>query len=261
MKEMLEVKNLKKTFRLSSKQQKLEKTNQKIRVAVDDLSFTAYEGEVFGLLGPNGAGKTTTLRMLATLIKPDSGDALLAGKSIVQEPEQVRGKIGFLTSELKLEEFFTPNYLFEFFSQLHQVPADVIRERRERLFSAFGIEKFAEVKVADLSTGMKQKVSLVISLVHNPDIIIFDEPTNGLDVLTAKVVTDFLLQLRQEGHTVIVSSHIFSLIEKVCDRVGVIINGHMIVCDMLEKVCEGKSLEDRFFDIYAEVMGEEGGNI
>lgn len=261
MKEMLEVKNLTKTFRLSGKQQKLEKTSQKIRVAVEDLSFTAYKGEIFGLLGPNGAGKTTTLRMLATLIRPDSGDALLSGNSVVEEPERVREKIGFLTSELKLEEFFTPNYLFEFFSQLHQVPADICRERRKHLFSTFGIEKFAEVKVADLSTGMKQKVSLAISLVHNPDIIVFDEPTNGLDVLTAKVVTDFLLQLREEGHTVIVSSHIFSLIEKVCDRVGVIINGHMIVCDTLENVCDGKSLEDRFFDIYARTVGREGEDI
>lgn len=259
MKEMLEVKELKKTFRLSSKQQKLEKTNQKIRVAVNSLSFTAYEGEIFGLLGPNGAGKTTTLRMLATLISPDSGDALVGGTSIVKEPETVRRKIGFLTSELKLEEFFTPNYLFDFFSQLHQVPMEERQERKERLFATFGIDKFAEVKVADLSTGMKQKVSLAISIVHNPEIIIFDEPTNGLDVITAKVVTDFLLQLRQEGHTVIVSSHIFSLIEKVCDRVGVIINGQMVLCDTLDKVCDGKSLEDRFFDIYTQVVGEEGG--
>lgn len=256
MKELLEVKGLKKTFRLSAKQQKLEKTKQKTRVAVDDLSFTAYEGEVFGLLGPNGAGKTTTLRMLATLIKPDSGDAFLGGSSIVTSPEEVRSKVGFLTSELKLEEFFTPNYLFEFFSQLHQVPQDIREERKKKLFSAFGIDKFAEVKVADLSTGMKQKVSLVISLVHNPDIIIFDEPTNGLDVLTAKVVTDFLLQLKEEGHTVIVSSHIFSLIEKVCDRVGIIINGHMTVCDTLENVQDGMSLEDRFFTIYQEMAGD-----
>lgn len=256
MKELLEVKGLKKTFRLSAKQQKLEKTKQKTRVAVDDLSFTAYEGEIFGLLGPNGAGKTTTLRMLATLIKPDSGDAFLGGSSIVTSPEEVRSKVGFLTSELKLEEFFTPNYLFEFFSQLHQVPQDIREERKKKLFSAFGIDKFAEVKVADLSTGMKQKVSLVISLVHNPDIIIFDEPTNGLDVLTAKVVTDFLLQLKEEGHTVIVSSHIFSLIEKVCDRVGIIINGHMTVCDTLENVQNGMSLEDRFFTVYQEMAGD-----
>ena len=104
---------------------------------------------------------------------------------------------------------------------------------------------------------MKQKVSLVISIVHNPPIIIFDEPTNGLDVLTAKVVTDFLLELREQGKTIIVSTHIFSLIEKICDRVGVIINGKMIVCDTLDAVCAGKSLEDRFFDIYAETVGDQ----
>ena len=257
MKEILQVQGLRKTFKLSQKQQKLEKTKEKVRVAVDDLSFTAYEGEIFGLLGPNGAGKTTTLRMLATLIRPDSGDALLDGISVVKEPDKVRASIGFLTSELKLEEFFTPNYLFDFFSDLHKVPADIRNQRKKALFEKFGIDRFAEVKVANLSTGMKQKVSLVISIVHDPDIIIFDEPTNGLDVITAKVVTDFLTELKNEGKTIIVSTHIFSLIEKLCDRVGIIIQGKMVLCDSLESVCAGKSLEDRFFDIYRETVGDE----
>lgn len=256
MRELLQVQGLTKTFRLSAKQQKLEKTREKVRVAVNDLSFTAYEGEIFGLLGPNGAGKTTTLRMLATLIRPDSGDAVLDGASVVQEPDRVRGKIGFLTSELKLEEFFTPNYLFDFFSTLHGVPPEVRRQRREALFARFGIDRFAEVKVADLSTGMKQKVSLVVSIVHDPDIIIFDEPTNGLDVLTARVVTDFLQELRSQGKTIIVSTHIFSLVEKLCDRVGIIIDGRMVCCDTLDAVRQGKSLEDRFFDIYRETVGD-----
>ena len=242
----MKVKGLNKTFTLSQKQQKIEKTNEKKRIAVHDLSFTSYRGEVFGLLGPNGAGKTTTLRMLATLIKPDSGDA----------PEEVRGKIGFLTSELKLEGFFTPNYLYNFFSDLYGVEPAVRDERKKRLFDRFGITQFAEVKVKDMSTGMKQKVSLVISLVHDPEIIIFDEPTNGLDVLTAKVVTDFLLELKKDGKRIIVSKHIFSLIEKICDRVGIIIKGEMIICDTLEAVKNGKSLEDRFFEIYEETVGE-----
>lgn len=250
MEEILQVKDLCKTFTLSAKQQKLENTKEKKKVAVDHLSFTAYKGEVFGLLGPNGAGKTTTLRMLATLIKPDAGDALLAGSSVVTQPQEVRGKIGFLTSELKLEEFFTPNYLFDFFSDLHGVPTQTREKRKKELFTRFGIDEFAEVKVGDLSTGMKQKASLVISLVHDPDIIIFDEPTNGLDILTAKVVTDFLLDLKKQGKTIIVSTHIFSLVEKICDRVGIIIDGRMAVCDDLKELCGGKSLEDRFFEIY-----------
>ena len=256
MRELLQVKGLTKTFQLSAKQQKLEKTREKVRTAVDHLSFTAYEGEIFGLLGPNGAGKTTTLRLLATLIRPDSGDAMVDGASVVREPDEVRGRIGFLTSELKLEDCFTPNYLFNFFAGLHKVDPAVRDRRRQELFARFGIDKFAEVKVANLSTGMKQKVSLVVSIVHNPDIIIFDEPTNGLDVLTAKVVTDFLQQLREEGKTIIVSTHIFSLIEKLCDRVGIIISGKMIVCDTLDRVCGGMNLEDRFFDIYRETVGE-----
>lgn len=257
MKELLRAEGLTKAFKLSKKQQQLEKTNQSIKVAADKISFSAYEGEIFGLLGPNGAGKTTTLRMLATLIKPDSGDALIDGHSIVKEPETVRAKIGFLTSELKLEEFFTPNYLFDFFSELHGIPDKVRDERKQRLFGIFGIDRFAEVKISNLSTGMKQKTSLAISLVHDPSIIIFDEPTNGLDVITAKVVTDFLLDLKKEGKTIIVSTHIFSLVEKICDRVGIIINGKMNLCDTLDVVKGGKSLEDRFFEIYSAAVGDE----
>lgn len=255
METILEVKGLKKTFKLSAKQQKIEKTNDKLKVAVNDLSFTAYRGEVFGLLGPNGAGKTTTLRMLATLIKPDEGDAILDGASVVSAPAEVRSKIGFLTSELKLEEFFTPNYLYDFFSELHGVPTEEAKARKQDYFGRFGIDKFAEVKVGNLSTGMKQKVSLVVSLVHDPDVIIFDEPTNGLDVLTAKVVTDFLADLKERGKTIIVSTHIFSLIEKICDRVGIVINGQMVACDDLESIKQGKSLEDRFFEIFEEKVG------
>ncbi len=256
MKELLQVQNLKKTFKISAKQQKIQNTKERIKVAVNHLSFTAYQGEVFGLLGSNGAGKTTTLRMMAALIMPDEGDVIVDGSSVVNSPADVRSKIGFLTSELKLEEFFTPNYLFDFFSELHGVEKSVAARRKQVLFERFQISEFAEVKVANLSTGMKQKVSLVISIVHDPDIIIFDEPTNGLDVLTAKVVTDFLLEMKGQGKTIIVSTHIFSLIEKICDRVGIIIDGSMAVCDTLDKIRDGKSLEDRFFDIYAERAGE-----
>ena len=257
MEEILKVEGLSKTFALSRKQQKIERTQAKKKVAVDDLTFSAYRGEIFGLLGPNGAGKTTTLRMLSTLIKPDSGDAVLDGCSVVREPEGVRTKIGFLTSELKLEDFFTPNYLFDFFSELHGVDPQTCKERKQRMFERFGIDKFAEVKVANLSTGMKQKLSLVISLVHDPEVIIFDEPTNGLDVLTARTVTDYLQELRAEGKTIILSTHIFSLVERLCDRVGIIIDGRLITCGSLDEVCNGMSIEDRFFEMYKEVKGGE----
>jgi ABC-type multidrug transport system ATPase subunit len=256
MKEILIARNLKKTFKLSKKQQMIDRTKDKYKVAVNDLSFTAYEGEIYGLLGPNGAGKTTTLRILSTLIKADEGDATILGYSVKKEPDKVRSSIGFLTSELKLEDFFTPNFLFDYFSELHGVELSVRNERKAKMFSRFGIDKFAEVKVGDLSTGMKQKVSLAVSLVHNPDVIIFDEPTNGLDVITAKTVTDYLIELKNEGKTIIISTHIFSLVEKICDRVGIIVNGKMVEENTLQELTKEKNLEDVFFDIYKREVGE-----
>ena len=252
---VLQADNLKKTFTLSRKQQKLDKTTEKKKVAVNGLSFTARKGEIYGLLGPNGAGKTTTLRMLATLIKADEGDASVAGYSISKEADMVRTKIGFLTSELKPDEFFTPSYLFDFFSALQKVPDQVRDERKKDLFSRFGINDFQETKIADLSTGMKQKVSIAVSLVHDPEVIIFDEPTNGLDVLTAKSVTDFLLELKEQGKTILLSTHIFSLVEKICDRVGIIIDGKMALEEDVKTLTKEKSLEDVFFDLYATMKG------
>lgn len=256
MEEILKVSGVTKTFILSKKQMKLEKTTNKKKVAVNDLSLSAYRGEIFGLLGPNGAGKTTTLRMIATLIKPDDGEIVVDGNSAVKEPFAVRGKIGFLTSELKLEEFFTPNYLFDFFAGLHGLTGEACVARKKSLFDRFGVSEFAEVKVSDLSTGMKQKVSLVVSIAHDPEFIIFDEPTNGLDVITAKVVTDFLKELKGQGKSIILSTHIFELVEKLCDRVGIIINGKLVTCDSLDAIRNGESLEDRFFQLYEETAGE-----
>ena len=256
----LQVINLKKTFKLSRKQQKLEKTDSKVKVACDGLSFTANPGEIFGLLGPNGAGKTTCLRAISTLIKPDEGDIIVGGSSVTKDAFEVLGKIGFLTSELKLEDHFTPNYLFTYFSKLHGITnMEEIEKNKKDLFGRFGIDEFMEVKVGELSTGMKQKASIAISLVHNPDFIIFDEPTNGLDVLTARNVTDYLQELKEQGKTVIISTHILSVVEKLCDRVGIIINGKMKVCDTLDNILKdknGKDLEDVFFDLVKE---EEGG--
>ena len=256
MESIISVSDLTKTFTLSKKQQKLQKTTEKKKVAVNHLSFEVQKGEVFGLLGPNGAGKTTTLRMMSSLIKPDAGAISINGVDAIKDPKEIRKQIGFLTSELKLEGFFTPEYLFKFFSDLYGVPAEVQQERKKRLFEKFGIDQFAEVKVDNMSTGMKQKTALVMALVNDPQIIIFDEPTNGLDVITAKVVTDFLQELKAEGKTIVVSTHIFSLIEKICDRVGIIVNGEMAYCAPLESILEECSLEDKFFEIYEERVVE-----
>ena len=135
----LEVKNIRKTFYLSKKQQKLNNTKAKLKVAVDGVSFTAYPGEIYGLLGPNGAGKTTTLRVISTLIKPDEGDCLVGDSSVVEDSFEVRKKIGFLTSELKLEDHFTPSYLFQYFGRLHDLDEETIEEQKTMLIKRFNI--------------------------------------------------------------------------------------------------------------------------
>lgn len=259
MKESIIVLHLRKTFILSKKQMRIEHAKENKRVAVNDISFTTYQGEIFGLLGPNGAGKTTTLRCISTLIKPDSGTITVNGFD-VKDDIKVKKSICFLTNELKLEEQMTPTYAFNYYARFYDLPDAVIKERREKLFKIFGIEKFAEVKISDLSTGMKQKTSIVVSLVNDPDIIIFDEPTNGLDVLTAKLVTDYLLELKKAGKSIIISTHIMNLVEKICDRVGIIINGRMIACDTVENICNlspNHDLEEVFFKLYQEEMKEE----
>ncbi len=244
------VRNITKTFILNRKQRKIQNTDEKLKVAVDSLSFDAYKGEIFGLLGPNGAGKTTTLRCISTLIKPDSGDIFIDNYSVIKDEDMVRSNIGFLTSDLKLEEFFSPNYLYDYFSKLHGVDPETSEIRKKHLFERFGIDQFREVKVAELSTGMRQKAQIAISLVHDPDIIIFDEPTNGLDVLTAKVVTDYLIELKKQGKTIIVSTHIFSLVEKICDRVGIILDGKLkAIGTMKELLKPEENLEDYFFKL------------
>ena len=256
MSNVIEAQGLTKAFKLSRKaaKEKSETSSHVVGgvvIAVDNLSFTVKPGEIYGLLGPNGAGKTTTMRMLATLIKPNTGDAQVMGHSIVKEPEAVRASIGFLTSDLKLEDFFTPDYLFDFFARLQQVEPAAAARHKQQLFTRLGIDEFAHTKVSKLSTGMKQKTSIAVSLVHDPNLIIFDEPTNGLDVLTARVVTDYLEELCSAGKTIILSTHIFTLAEKLCHRVGIIMDGQMVAEGTLQELGGGRSLEDVFFELYA----------
>lgn len=247
---VLEIKELNKKFRLSHKQKKEKRTNSDFLVAVDNVSLDLNEKEIYGLLGPNGAGKTTTLRMIATLLTPDSGKIILKGNDVTKKPNELRKAIGFLTSELELDGFFTPDYTFDFFATLYGVEEKVKNQRKEELFASFGINDYKYTKIEQLSTGMKQKVSLVVSLVNNPDIIVFDEPTNGLDILATKIVEEYLLKLKKEGKTIIISTHIFSLVEKLCDRVGIIIEGKLVYQGMMKEIGKEESLEKIFFSLY-----------
>lgn len=250
---MICVENLTKIYKLSQQQMKKEKTKNATKVAVSEVSLTAKPGEIYGLLGPNGAGKTTTLRCIATLLNPTSGKVTVAGHDTIKEPREVRAKIGFLTNEIKLDPNFTPSYMFNFFGKLHNMEPDDIAKRKEYLFEYFGITAFQDKKIEELSTGMKQKAAIAVCLVHNPEIVIFDEPTSGLDILTARQVTDYLKELRDEGKLVVISTHIMSEAEKLCDRVGIIIDGQKVCEATLPEIYERygcDNLEDAFFEMY-----------
>ncbi len=249
MEKAIIVESINKTFTLSKKQMKLNKTTNNKKVAVNCLSFDVFKGEIFGLLGPNGAGKTTTLRMLATLMSPDSGSISIDGCYTLND---IRKKIGFLTSDVKVDDYFTVNYLYDFYSNCYGVDEITREQRKQYYFKLFQLEPFAEMKISTLSTGIKQKVALILSITHDPDIIIFDEPTNGLDIITAKIVIDFLKQCKEMNKTIILSTHILSLAEKLCDRIGIIINGNLVACDTTASLLQHQSLEDLFFKLYGE---------
>lgn len=251
---VVNVKDLKKEFKISKRQRKIQQC--RTNIALNGLSFEVNKGEIYALLGTNGAGKTTTLRILSTLLKPDDGKCYIDGVNVSEEPDKIRSKIGFLTSELKLDGFFTPNYLYDFFSDLYGVKSELRIVRKKELFNTLGIDKFAEVKVSNLSTGMKQRVAIAISLVHDPDIIIYDEPTNVLDIVSSKMVIDYLKELKTNGKTIIISTHIFEVVEKVADRVGIVINGKLEYEDSISRIKKEKSLEDVFFEVYYSKEGE-----
>lgn len=252
---MITINNLTKIYKLNKKKMQELKTTNTTKVAVDGVSLEAKEGEIYGLLGPNGAGKTTTLRCVATLLTPTEGDIKVCGYDTVKDGEKVRDSICFLTNEIKLDPHFSADYMFDFFGHLHGMNDDRIKERKEELFTAFGINDFKNKKIEELSTGMKQKAAIAVSLVHDPKVVIFDEPTSGLDIVTARSVTDYLVKLKEQGKTVIVSTHIMSEAEKLCDRIGIIISGKKVCEGTLSEIIarnEAADLEDAFFKLYKE---------
>jgi len=221
--------------------------------AVNNVSFTVGKGEVFGLLGENGAGKTTTLRLLATMLKPTSGTAVLGGYDLINEPEKVRSIIGILFGgESGLYDRLTAAENIMYFGELNNMSRAEVRERIDYLSKVFGMEEFINRRAGKLSKGMKQKVAFARSIVHNPDIMLLDEPTSGLDVTAARNVQDFIQSCRKEGKTIIFSSHSMSEVEKLCDRIGIIHKGSMVAIGTIDEIVEkykGDSLEDIFVEM------------
>ena len=226
--------------------------------ACKDINITLEKGESLGIVGESGSGKTTLVRMIMKMLPITEGEIYVDGHEVRKEPEKVREKIGFLTGDIKLDPQFSPDYMFDFFGKIHGVKPEKLKERKEELFTYFGIKDFAHKKMKELSTGMGQKAAIAVSLVHDPDIVIFDEPTNGLDVVTARSVTDYLKRLKEEGKLVIISTHIMSEAEKLCDRIGVIIDGRKVMEGHLEDILretQTEDLEDAFFELYSQVKG------
>ena len=225
---MIEVKNLSKTFELSRQQRKELITDARTAVAVDDISFRCEPGRIFSLLGPNGAGKTTTMRMLSTIYKPTSGEIFMGGIDAVKNPQEARRKIGFLTGSTGLYARLTPNELIHYFGELYGVSKETINKRKEELYTLLGMHDFQNKRIGKLSTGMKQKVSICRTMIHDPEIIVFDEPTSGLDVITAENIIQLIQNCKNQGKTVIFSSHIMSEVDLLCDDLAIIHKGKLL---------------------------------
>ena len=195
--------------------------------AVDGISFEAKSGEIFGLLGPNGAGKTTTLRILATILKPTSGKVTIAGHDVVDHSDRVRNSLGFLSNDTGLYDRLSAREMIAYFGRLYGLEDLFINRRIEELCEILDMSDFMDRRCGKLSSGQKQKVSISRTIIHDPPVMILDEPTTGLDVLASKSIVDSIRTARKIGKCVILSTHIMGEAERLCDRIGIIHDGKM----------------------------------
>ena len=224
--------------------------------AVDDVTFTCRPGQIYGLLGANGAGKTTTLRMLATLLKPSSGTATVVGHDTVTAAEQVRANVGFLAASTALYGRLTAREMITYFGRLNGLEDGAIRQRIADLAARLDMAEFLDRRCEKFSTGMKQKTSIARTLVHDPAVMIFDEPTLGLDVMTARAIVRFVRDCRDQGKTVIYSTHVMSEVEKLCDVIGIIHGGRLVAEGTLAQLRE-KFGEQDMEEIFVKAVGGE----
>ena len=226
---MIEIRNLSKTFKLSRQQKKeidAERAGD-FAHAVNDVSLTCHPGRIFSLLGPNGAGKTTTLRMIATLLKPSSGSIKVCGHDAVADPIGVRKSIGFLTGSTKLYDRLTPREVVKFYADVHGIDRLTFDRRSDELFTTLDMQEFVNKRIGKLSTGMTQKVSIARTMIHDPEVVVFDEPTTGLDVITSRTIIDMIRRCRDEGKTVIFSTHIMGEVNLLSDDLAIIHKGKL----------------------------------
>ena len=223
--------------------------------AVDNLSFVAKPGEIFGLLGPNGAGKTTVLRILSTVLTPTSGKAIVNGLDVRRSAEQVRHQIGFVSNNTAVYERMTAWEMVVYFGRLYGMSSDVVEHRAGQIFDRLQMHEIRDRLCSKMSTGMRQKVSIARALIHDPPVLIFDEATVGLDVLVARSLLQIVAQLRDAGKCIIFSTHIMREVEKLCDRVAIMNRGRILAEGTLSELQETYSendLEELFFQLLSE---------
>lgn len=232
------------------------------KTAVDDVSFSVSAGEIFGFLGPNGAGKTTTIKMLVGLLQPTAGVVKIAGYDMLRQPLQAKATCGYVPDEPNLYPKLTARELLRFVGDLYGLESSLVARRSEELLRLFGLSEVANDTIDSYSHGMKQKTSLAAALVHDPRVLILDEPTVGLDPRSARLIKDILRQMADRGAAVMLSTHILEIAQAMCDRIGIINQGRLIAVGTMEELRQlGKgesSLEDIFLSLtggveYAEI--------
>ena len=227
-------------------------------VAVDDVSFTAHDGQITGLLGPNGAGKTTTMRMLYTLMRPETGRVLVDGIDVAADANAVRRSLGVLPDARGVYKRLTARENIAYFGELHGLSADAIGQRTRQLAQALQMEDFLDRQTEGFSQGQRTKTAIARALVHDPRNVILDEPTNGLDVMTTRGLREFLRRLRGEGRCVIFSSHIMQEVAALCDRIVIIAHGRVMAEGTPEEL-RAKAGLDNLEDAFVRLIGTEEG--
>jgi len=228
-------------------------------VAVDNISFIVNPGEIYGLLGPNGAGKTSTLKTIIGLVQPASGRVEVYGKPVSDEIA-VKSMIGYVPEEIILMDSLTPREFLEFVASIRRLNSDTVNTRLGKLVSAFQLREYFDTPIAALSKGNKQKVAIIAALLHEPPILILDEPLLGLDAFSSKILKELMVFHAKKGGAVIFSTHIMEVAERLCTRVGIIHRGRMVgegTVEGLRRIV--KSAEGSLEEIFLKVTEQEAG--
>ncbi|MBU0639705.1 MAG: ABC transporter ATP-binding protein [Planctomycetes bacterium] len=226
------------------------------KTAVDRISFRIARGEIYGLLGPNGAGKTTTLRMVSGLLRPTAGSVFIGGIDVTGHPQEVKRQIGYLTANTGLYMRLTPFELLEYFATLYSIPRAPARQRIAELVAWLGMEDFLKLRCGALSTGQKQRTNIARALIADPSVLVLDEPTLGLDVLSNRLILTFVRKQAEAGKTVLLSTHALDEIETMCRRIGLIHNGRLIAEGDLETL-KRQTNRQRLSEVFLKLVGAD----